>query len=125
MIIDVIKREIPASFSEKGGCSYRIVNKITVPLESSIKEAKEMMSVVGDEIVVLAQFQGMLKSMAEGVQRDGIARQLGDYLTVYAQPYGEIDLDEGWDSSKAGFYLKARLLNEMEIDISSWTLRDG
>ena len=124
MVVNMIKKEIPSSFSEKGGCSYQIVNKITVPLETSVHEAKESMMVTGDEIVVLQQVTGILKSMAEGVQRDGHARQLGDFLTVYAQPYGEIDLDKGWDEEKNGFYLKARLLNECEIDITNWVVRD-
>ena len=124
MTIDIIKKEIPEEISAEGGASLQIVNKVTIPLESSIKEAKEAMLVVGDELTVRAQFEGLIRSMALGVARDGHSRQLGDFLTVYAQPYGEIDLDKGWDESVNGFKLKARLLNEMEIDITDWTLRD-
>ena len=124
MKINVIKTEIPASFNEKGGARVQIVDKTTIPLETSIKEAVKGMTVVGDELLVQAQFEGIMRSMAEGVARDGNARQLDDFLTVYAQPYGPIDLDKGWDSDVNGFSIKARLLNEMEIDITEWTFND-
>ena len=124
MKINVIKKEIPASFNEKGGARVQIVDKTTIPLETSIKEAVKGMTVVGDELLVQAQFEGIMRSMAEGVARDGNARQLDDFLTVYAQPYGPIDLDKGWDSDVNGFSIKARLLNEMEIDITEWTFND-
>ena len=124
MTVDVIKREIPAKISAEGGATVQIVGKTTVPLASSVHEAKEGMLVVGDELLVRGQFEGMLRSMAQGVARDGHSRQLGDYLTVYAQPYGPVDLERGWDPAVNGFMLKARLLNEMEIDITEWTFRD-
>ena len=124
MKIDAIKREIPEAISEDGGALVMIVNKNTVPLETSVKEAKEGLYVIGAEELILGQFQGLLKSMAAGVARDGHSRQLGDYLTMYAQPKGEVDLDQGWNPDVNKMQLKARLLNEMEIDITDWVFHD-
>ena len=124
MIINAVKNQISSAISEKGGATVTLVKKVTIPLETSVREAKDGMYVIGSEELVRGQFQGLLRSMAEGVRRDGHSRQIGDYLTVYAQPIGEIDLDKGWDDEVNEMQLKARLLNEMEIDITSWVFND-
>ena len=124
MTIDVVKKEIPAAIDPNGGAYVMIVGKTTIPLATSVHEAKERLCVIGDEQFIQSQFMGLFKSMAEGVARDGIARQIGDFITIYAQPTGEVDLDKGWDSDKNAFVLKARLLNQCELDITDWAFRD-
>jgi len=124
MTCDYIKQEIPEAISEEGGARIQIVNKNTIPLATSVKEAKDGLYVLGDEQLVRGEFQGLFKSMAAGVARDGHSRQIGDFLTVYAQPEGPIDLEKGWDETVNGFRLKARLLNEMVLDITGWSFRD-
>ena len=106
MTHDIIKVEIPEEISEDGGASVRLVNKTTVPLDTSIKEALDGMYVIGNQEFIRGQFEGLVKSMAAGVQRDGHSRQLGDYLTLYAQPTGEVDLDKGWDPDVNKMVLK-------------------
>jgi len=124
MKVQIIKREIPEGISEQGGCSLQIVNKETVDLETSIDEAKDQLCVVGDRLLIKGQFAGLFKSMVAGIQRDGNARTLGDFLTLYPVPTGEIDLEKGWDPAVNGVRIRARLLNEMELDISKWEFED-
>jgi len=124
MTCDYIKQEIPEAISEEGGARVQMVNKNTVPLATSVREAKEGLYVLGDEQLIRGEFQGLFKSMATGVTRDGHSRQIGDFVTVYAQPEGPVDLERGWDPAVNSFRLKARLLNEMVLDITDWTFRD-
>ena len=124
MKIDVIKVAIPSAISEEGGAIVRLVNKTTVPLETSIKEAKAGMYVIADEQLIKDQFMGMFKSMIEGLSRDGHARQIGDFLTIFPVVKGEFDLDKGWDKSVNEVRVYARLLNELTLDITDWVFND-
>lgn len=124
MKVQIIKREIPAEISETGGAFVTIVNKETVDLETSVDEAKDALIVVGDKLLIKGMFVGLFKSMVKGIERDGNARQLGDFLTLYPVPTGEFDLDKGWDPAVNGVRIRARLMNEMEIDISKWEFED-
>ena len=124
MKIDVIKQAIPNAISEEGGAIVHLVNKQTVPLETSVKEAKDGLYVIADEQNVKDQFMGLFKSMVEGVSRDGHARQIGDFLTVYPVVEGVFDLEKGWDEDENSVRLRARLLNEMTLDITKWTFND-
>ena len=119
-----IKTPIPEAISEDGGASVQFVNKSTVGLSGAIDEAIEGNYVLGQKPLILNSFIGLMGSMCAGVQRDGHARQIGNYLTVYPQFKGEVDLDKGYDPEKNAIQIKARLLNEMEIDISDWTFQD-
>ena len=78
MNIKVIKKLIPEEICEDGGASVIIVGKETVDLETSIDEAKDVLIVVGDKLLV------------KGIERDGNARQLGDFITLYPVPTGEV-----------------------------------
>ena len=124
MKINVIKREIPAEISEAGGAYLQFVDKQTVELETSIDEAKNGLYVVGDKLLIKGYFTGLMRSAVDGISRDGLARQLGDFLTIYPVVKGEIDLDKGWDDEVNSISIKARLLNEMTIDISDWEFVD-
>jgi len=124
MIHDFIKREIPTEISESGGAQVVLVNKNTIPLSTSIEEAKAGNYVIGDATLVQALFEGLFRSMADGIQRDGKARQIGDFLTLYPTTVGTFDLEKGWDPLKNSVKVNCRLLNELVIDTSGWTFRD-
>ena len=124
MNIKVIKRPIPEEICEDGGASVVIVGKETVDLETSIDEAKDVLIVVGDKLLVKGMFVGLFTSMVKGIERDGNARQLGDFITLYPVPTGEFDLDKGWQPGVNGVRIRARLMNELEIDVSNWEFED-
>lgn len=124
MNIKVIKKPIPAEICEDGGASVIIIGKETVDLETSIDEAKDVLIVVGDKLLVKGMFVGLFKSMVKGIERDGNARQLGDFITLYPVPTGEFDLDKGWQAGVNGVRIRARLMNELELDISNWEFED-
>ena len=124
MNIKVIKRPIPEEICEDGGASVVIVGKDTIDLETSIDEAKDSLIVVGDKLLIKGMFVGLFKSMVKGIERDGNGRQLGDFITLYPVPTGEFDLDRGWQIGVNGVRIRARLMNELEIDISKWEFED-
>ena len=124
MNIKVIKKLIPEEICEDGGASVIIVDKETVDLETSIDEAKDVLIVVGDKLLVKGIFVGLFRSMIKGIERDGNARQLGDFITLYPVPTGEFDLDKGWQSGVNGVRIRARLMNELELDVSNWEFED-
>jgi len=124
MTHDIIKLPIPTEISEAGGARVQLVNKRTVPLDTSIREAIDGHYVSGDENFVKNIFEGMFRSMSDGVQRDGHARQIADFITLYPSVEGAFDLDVGWNPAVNKVRLKCRLLNKLEIDISNWSFRD-
>ena len=124
MKINIVKREIPEAISEEGGAYLQFVDKQTVDLETSIQEAKNGLYVIGDTNLIKGYFSGLMKSVIDGISRDGLARQLGEYLTIYPVVKGEFDLEKGWDESVNSVAIKARLLNEMSIDITDWEFVD-
>ena len=69
MNIKVIKKPIPAEICEDGGASVIIIGKETVDLETSIDEAKDVLIVVGDKLLVKGMFVGLFKSMVNGIGR--------------------------------------------------------
>ena len=79
---------------------------------------------LGQEELVRANFFGLMKSAADGIRRDGHARQIGDYITIYPVVTGEIDMDRGWNPAVNGVRIIARLLNELELDITNWSFED-
>jgi len=125
MKVQIIKKPIPEEIYEGGGASVQIVNKETVELETSVDEAKDALIVVGDKLLIKGMFVGLFKSMIKGIERDGNARQLGDFITLYPVPTGEFDLDKGWQEGVNEVRIRARLMNEMEIDISKWEFEDS
>ena len=119
-----IKQPIPEAISEDGGASIVFVNKQTVPLDGAIKEALAGNYCTGQSTLIRNFFFGLMQSMADGVRRDGHARQIANFLTVYPVFKGEIDMDRGYDPEVNGVMIRARLLNEMELDISDWSFED-
>ena len=119
-----IKNPIPLEISEDGGASIVFVNKQTVPLDGAITEALDGNYCTGQKTLIRNFFFGIMQSMADGVRRDGHARQLANFLTVYPVFKGEVDLDKGYDPEKNGVMIRARLLNEMDLDITDWSFED-
>jgi len=76
-----IKRPIPEEISEDGGASVVFVDKDTVPLDGSINDALAGNYCTGNKVLIQNLFFGLMRSMAEGVVRDGHARQIGDFAT--------------------------------------------
>ena len=124
MTHDYIRQTIPEEISERGGALLRLVGGKTVPLETSIKEAKAAGYVLGDEELVKRQFEGLVKCMRDGTEADGMARQIGGWVTVYPVFVGPIDLAKGFDPEKNGVRIRMRLLNEIDVDITDWEFRD-
>ena len=119
-----IKTPIPEEISDKGGATIQFVERQTVPLETSVREAIDGLYVLGQEALVCANFFGLMKSAADGIRRDGHARQIGDHITIYPVVTGEIDMDRGWNPAVNGVRIVARLLNELELDITNWSFED-
>ena len=124
MTHDYIRQTILEEVSEKGGALLRLVNGRTIPLETSIKEAKAAGYVLGDEELVRRQFEGLVKCMRDGTEADGMARQIGGWVTVYPVFYGPIDIVRGFNPEKNGVRIRMRLLNELDVDITDWEFRD-
>ena len=119
-----IKVPIPVEISEDGGASVLFVNKQTVPLDGAIREALAGNYCTGQATLIRNFFFGIMQSMADGVRRDGHARQIANFLTVYPVFKGEIDLERGYDPEVNGVMIRARLLNEMDLDITDWSFED-
>ena len=119
-----IKVPIPEAISEDGGASILFVNKQTVPLDGAISEALAGNYCTGQTTLIRNFFFGLMQSMADGVRRDGHARQIANFLTVYPVFKGEVDMDYGYNPAVNGVMIRARLLNEMELDITDWSLED-
>ena len=119
-----IKVPIPEAISEDGGASILFVNKQTVPLDGAISEALAGNYCTGQTTLIRNFFFGLMQSMADGVRRDGHARQIANFLTVYPVFKGEIDMDRGYNPDVNGVMIRARLLNEMDLDITDWSLED-
>ena len=79
---------------------------------------------LGDEEIVKRQFEGLVKCMRDGTEADGMARQIGGWVTVYPVFVGPIDLSRGFDPEKNGVRIRMRLLNEIDVDITDWEFRD-
>ena len=62
---------------------------MSIPLESSIKEAKAAGYVLGDEELVKRQFEGLVKCMRDGTEPDGMARQIGGWSDVPTGEYND------------------------------------
>ena len=120
-----VKTPIPPEISDKGGATIQFVDRQTVPLETSVKEAIEGLFVLGQEQLVKSNFFGLMRSASDGIRRDGHARQIGDYITIYPDVTGEFDLDRGWDPERNGVRIIARHLNELELDITKWSFEDA
>ena len=119
-----IKVPIPEAISEDGGASILFVNKQTVPLDGAVKEALAGNYCTGQATLIRNFFFGIMQSMADGVRRDGHPRQIANFLTVYPVFKGEVDLDRGYDPAVNGVMIRARLLNEMDLDITDWSFED-
>ena len=119
-----VKNPIPEAISEDGGASIMFVNKQTVPLDGAIREALEGNYCTGQATLIRNFFFGLMQSMADGVRRDGHARQIANFLTVYPVFKGEVDMDRGYDPEVNGVMIRARLLNEMDLDITNWSFED-
>ena len=119
-----VKVEIPTEVYEDGGCHPVFRDKETVALDAAIADAVDGQYALGNKLLVRQTFFGLMQSMADGVRRDGHARQIGDFITVYPVFKGPVDPDRGFDPAVNKVMIRARLLNEMELDITDWTFVD-
>ena len=119
-----IKHPIPEEITDKGGASVQLVQKQTIPLDGAIDAAIEAHYAIGQKEFIRNGVIGTMKSMAAGVRRDGRPRSIEGFLTVYPVFKGPIDLEKGYDPEVNKVQIKARLLNELELDISGWSFED-
>ena len=119
-----IKHPIPEEISDKGGASVQLVQKQTIPLDGAIDAAIEAHYAIGQKEFIRNGVIGAMQSMAAGVRRDGRPRSIEGFLTVYPVFKGLIDLEKGFDPAVNKVQIKARLLNELELDISNWSFED-
>ena len=119
-----VKQPVSAEISDKGGAVALFVNKETIPLQTSIREAIEGNYVIGHEALVKSLFVGLMRSVIDGILRDGNSRTIAGLITIYLVCKGEIDLDRGWDPEKNSLRVRARLLNELDLDITDWVFED-
>ena len=119
-----IKHPIPEEISDKGGASVQLVQKQTIPLDGAIDDAIEAHYAIGQKEFIRNGVIGTMKSMAAGVRRDGRPRSIEGFLTVFPVFKGPVDLEKGFDPAVNKVQIKARLLNELELDISNWTFED-
>ena len=124
MIKQYIKQPISAEISDQGGAVAVFVNKETVPLDTSIREAIQGNYAMGQEPLIKNLFMGLMRSMIDGLLRDGHARTLAGLITVYLVVKGEFDLEKGWDDEVNSLQVRARLLNDLDIDITNWAFQD-
>ena len=119
-----VKHPIPEEISDKGGASVQLVQKQTIPLDGAIDAAIEAHYAIGQKEFIRNGVLGMMKSMAAGVRRDGRARSIDGFLTVYPVFKGAVDVERGYDPAVNKVQIRARLLNELELDISNWSFED-
>ena len=118
------KFPISEEISEEGGAMATFVNKVTVALDGAIDDAIAGNYCIGNKALVRNLFFGLMKSIADNIMKDGRPRQIGNFITIYPVPTGEIDLEKGWDREKNGIKIRARLLNEMKVNTDGWTFVD-
>ena len=124
MIMKCIKVPFNEEITGKAGASVQFVEKTTIPLDTTVKDAIDSLHVMGQPQLVKNNFLGLMKSIAEGVQRDGKPRKIADFLRVYPVLTGPVDLDKGFDPNVNGLVLGVELLKEMKLDTSDWTFED-
>ena len=119
-----IKHPIPEEITDKGGASVQLVQKQTIPLDGAIDAAIEAHYAIGQKEFIRNGVIGTMKSMAAGVRRDGRPRSIEGFLTVYPVFKGPVNLEKGFDPAVNKVQIRARLLNELELDISNWSFED-
>ena len=95
MIMKCIKVPFNEEITGKAGASVQFVEKTTIPLDTTVKDAIDSLHVMGQPQLVKNNFLGLMKSIAEGVQRDGKPRKIADFLRVYPVFTGAVDLQAG------------------------------
>jgi len=121
-----VKTPLNEEVFESGGAVVTFVNKQTLPLDGAIDEALLGNYVLGQKTLIYQTFLGLMRSICDGIQRDGKARQIGDFITLYPVVKGPIDLERGFDPEVNRVIIRCHLLNEMvfDIDTCKWTFED-
>ena len=124
----MIKKCIKVPFVEevtgKPGAMVRFVEQSTSSLDTTVQAAVDGLYCLGNAQLVKNTFLGLFRSMVAGVMRDGKPRKIADFIRAYPVFTGAVDLDKGFDPKENGVYLAVELLNEMKLDISSWSFED-
>ena len=118
------KIEISPELSEEGGATAVFVDKETTPLDGAIDDAIAGNYAIGNKALIRNTFFGLMQSMADGVRRDGRPRQVAGLITVYPVFKGPVDLEKGFDPDVNSVMIRARLLKEIDLDITKWTFED-
>ena len=118
------KIEISPELSEEGGATAVFVDKETTPLDGAIDDAIAGNYAIGNKALIRNTFFGLMLSMADGVRRDGRPRQVAGLITVYPVFKGPVDLEKGFDPDVNNVMIRARLLKEIDLDITKWTFED-
>lgn len=124
----MIKKCIKVPFVEevtgKPGAQVLFVEQSTSSLDTTVQAAVDGLYCLGNAQLVKNTFLGLFRSMLAGVMRDGKPRKIADFIRAYPVFTGAVDLDKGFDPKENGVYLAVELLNEMKLDISSWSFED-
>ena len=99
-----------------------IVNNKTLTSEETLKEAINMGYVIGKPQLVAANVKGVLKSMVDGIAKDGNGRKIDTYFSLQPVVRRKLaDVTDDIDKSKLEVKTVARNLKEMTIDTSNWS----
>ena len=124
----MLKKCIKVPFVEevtgKPGAMVLFVEQSTSSLDTTVQAAVDGLYCLGNAQLVKNTFLGLFRSMLAGVMRDGKPRKIADFIRAYPVFTGAVDLDKGFDPKENGVYLAVELLNEMKLDISSWSFED-
>ena len=100
----------------------RIVGLKTLGDAEIVDEALRKAYVSGQANIILGNFCGVMKSMADSSRRDGNGRKIDSVCSIQPWLKGRLeDPADPLDKSKVKVVLKARALKEMSIDVSDWT----
>lgn len=100
----------------------RIVDNQSLDGDATVKEALDYGYVVGKPTSIVAEAQGVLKAMIDGVQRDGNGRKIDGYLSVNPFLKGLLaDVTDDFDSASCKAVVRARMLKEFNVDTDDWS----
>ena len=123
MIKDYMKIPTSGAISATDGAIAVFVNKKTIPLATTIREAIQNNYTIGQEAFLKNNFIGLCISAAEGVATDGRPRIVAGLVKFFLTPKGEIK-DGRWDPETNRLMLRVRLLKDVKLDTSAWTFND-
>lgn len=101
----------------------RIVDPKGLGEKETISEALDYGFVLGKPEQIAYNCKGVLKSMVNGVSKDGCGRKIDEFFSL--QPYagGRLDdVTDDIDRSKVSVTVRARALKRLRLDTSDWNV---